>query len=155
MKNTVFEEGNILFLERLDIPYATVRLSENILKHSIFDANMAIRSFMRNNGLHDYEQQGLGPEFKVFLKTQILTFKRSIETNTSLYRARTRGDCRMWFGSIINKFCDPDDLFIITAIDKVLYTINITKLDLDLCYTTSYMNPIKELLAKLIRNKNS
>ena len=151
MRDSVLEKGNILFLERIGIPYATVRLSENILKHSIFDANMEIRSLLRNNGLHDYEQQGLGPEFKVYLKTQILTFKRSIETNTSLYKARTRGDCRMWFGSIINKFTDPDDLFMITAIDKVLYTINISKLDLELCYRSSMPNPISQLIKSFIQ----
>ena len=147
----MLEEGNILFLERIGIPYATVRLSENILKHSIFDANMEIRSFLCNNGLHDYEQQGLGSEFKVYLKTQILTFKRSIETNSSLYKARTRGDCRMWFGSVVNKFSDPDDLFMITAINNVLYTINISKIDLEQCYRSSMSNPISQLIKSFIQ----
>lgn len=146
MKNSVLENENIIFLEKLGIPFATIRLTENILQHSIFDANLEIRSFLRLHGLHDYDQQGLGSEFKVFLKTQILTFKCSIETNTSLYRARTRGDCRMWFGSIVNKLSDPDNLFMITAIDKVLYVVNISKIDLELCYRSSYPNPINNML---------
>lgn len=146
MKDSVLEKSNILFLERVGIPFATVRLSENILKHSIFDANMEIRSFLRNNDLHDYEQQGLGSEHKVFQKTYILTFKRSLETNTSLYRSHTRGDCRMWFGSIVNKLSEPDNLFMITAIDKILYAINISKIDLELCYRSSMPNPISHLV---------
>ncbi len=152
MKFNEFEESNILFLQNLGIPYATVRLTENILKHSIFDANSEIRSFLQSQDLHDYEKQGFGQEFKTFLKTQILTFKRNVETKTSLYRAGTRGDYRMWFGSVILKLSNPNDLFMITAIDKELYTINLSKIDLELCYTTSYPNPIKNMFLSL-KNK--
>ena len=53
MKFNEFEESNILFLQNLGIPYATVRLTENILKHSIFDANSEIRSFLQSQDLHD------------------------------------------------------------------------------------------------------
>lgn len=151
MKFNEFEESNILFLQNLGIPYATVRLTENILKHSIFDANSEIRSFLQSQDLHYYEKQSFGQEFKVYLKTKILTFKRNVETKTSLYRAGTRGDYRMWFGSAILTLSNPNDLFMITAIDKELYTINITKIDLELCYTTSYPNPIKNMLLCIIK----
>ena len=148
MKYNEFEENNLLFLQKLNIPYATVRLTDNILKHSIFDANSDIRNFLFNQDLHDFEKQGFGQEYKVFLKTHILTFKQSVETKTSLYRAGARGDYRMWFGSGILSLSSPNDLFVITSINKELYTINLSKIDLELCHTSSYINPIKEMFAK-------
>ena len=87
---------------------------------------------------------------KILLKTQILTFKQNVESKTSLYRAGSRGDYRMWFGSAILSFSSPNDLFVITVNNRQLYTINLSKIDLELCYTSSYTNPIKDLLAKII-----
>lgn len=150
MKDCVFEERNVLFFQKMGIAYATVRLTENILKHSIFDANRMIRSFLREQNIHDFEEQKFGKDHKIFLDTYILTFSRSIETKTSLYRAETRGDCRMWFGNTILSLAEPEDLFIITSVDKVLYVINVSKIDLELCYQTSYYNQIKELIKRLL-----
>ena len=65
MKYNEFEENNILFLQKLTIPYATVRLTKNILKHSIFDANSEIRSFLYHQDLHDFEKQKYGQEYKI------------------------------------------------------------------------------------------
>ena len=61
------------------------------------------------------------------VKTHVLTFMRDIPTETSLYRAGTRGDCRMWFGSAIFPVTEVNDLYVVTAIDKELFIINITK----------------------------
>ena len=154
MKFNAFEKENIQFLQSHGISFATVRLTENILNHAIFDANNNIRTFLLTHNLHDYEKQGLGKEFKVFLKTEILTFKRSVETKTSLYRARSRGDYRMWFGSAIFSLSESNDLYIITTINKELRIINISKIDLDLCYKTSYPNPIKDMVTLVSRDTN-
>lgn len=149
MMDCVFEERNISFLQKKGITYATVRLTENILKHSIFDANRMIRSFLREQNIHNFEEQKFGKDHKIFLDTHIVTYSRSIETKTSLYRAETRGDCRMWFGNAIFSISEPEDLFVMISVDKMLYVINISKIDLELCYQTSYTNMIKQLIRKL------
>ena len=142
----VLEEKNCQFVSNAGIPYVLTCLTENILKHSIFDARTEMRSFLKNMGIHDFSAQEKGQEHKVMIKTFILTFKRKIESKTSLYRSGTRGDERMWYGASVLPVTDPNDIYVVTGKDGDLYIVNITKMDLETCFQSSFPNPIKDWL---------
>ena len=107
------------------------------------DATTQVRSLLKDSGLHDYEAQEFGPESKVYLNTRIVTFRRTIETQSSVYRSGSRGDCRIWFGSEIYPLTDADDIYAIVVKEGVLYLFNISKLNIASYVRSSIPNPIK------------
>ncbi len=141
---TELEEMNTEYLDKKGIQYVLVCLTQNILHHGIFDAKVALRDLLQNTGVHDYSTQHPGE--KVSINTRILTFKKAIEASSSMYRAGTRGDARMWFGSEIYDVAQPDDIFSVIPKDGVIYVLPITRIDLEYCCTTSIQNPIKSFI---------
>lgn len=149
---TELELANQNYLNSCGVSFVTVRLTENILKHSIFDASLSIRAFLKEKGIHDFTNQINGQGAKRKIKTHILTFNRDLYSQTSLYRAGTRGDCRMWFGSAVLPISDADDLYAITAINQELYIVNLSKINIESCYQTSFPSPIQQWL-KILKCK--
>lgn len=146
MEYSDIEKKNIQFLQSNEVHFATVRMTPNILNHSIFDAKTEIRELLKEFCVHDFEAQQFGRNYKVFVKTHILTFKREILTETSLYRAETRGDERMWFGSAILPLANPNDVYVIIPYDKELYIVNVSQIDVAACVCTSISNPIRTII---------
>lgn len=149
---TELEVKNQNYLSGRGVQFEIVCLTANILKHCIFDAKMSMRVFLRENHVHDFFSQANGQESKCMVKTHILTFMRDIPTETSLYRAGARGDCRMWFGSAILPVTEADDVYLVTTIDKEFYIVNITKIDIETCCQTSFPSPVQRWM-KEVSNK--
>lgn len=149
---TELEQKNQNYLVGRGVRFEIVCLTANILKHSIFDAKMTIRTFLKEQEVHDFFNQANGQEAKQKVKTHILTFMRDIPTETSLYRAGSRGDCRMWFGSAILPITEADDLYVITVISQELYVVNISKVDIETCCQTSFPSPIQKWMKKVCKN---
>lgn len=149
------EQGNINFLNEKGISFCLVQLTENILSKSIFDATTQIRAFLKNEGIHDFSLQKNGQEDKLLINTYILTFARVIKTETSLYRAGTRGDERMWFGSPILSVTNPDDLYAIFEKDYEIYLINISKINIESLWRSSVPNPVGEFITYKIAKPTS
>ena len=139
-------ESNLNFLTGRGIQYATALLTKNILRHSIFDANKQIRELLKSSELHDFGSLQNGVQHKVYVSAHILTFMRDIPSQTSLYKAGTRGDNRMWFGSKGFEVSKPDSTFAIFVYNRELYIINITEIDTNACFISSFKNPIKSFL---------
>jgi len=76
----------------------------------------------------------------------LLTFKEDRIIHTSVYKATKRGDKRMWFGAEILSITNPDDIYVMMAKDGELFVLNMTRIDIALCYNTSMNNPIKRFL---------
>ena len=140
------EKQNEEFLVNKRISFTTVMMTHNILCHSIFDANKQIVKYLKEQGLHDYDLQKNGKDERVMIKTHILTFTEDVLSKSSLYKAGTRGDKRMWFGAAVLPYTDDNDIFAIIAHEGELYIINESKFDFDLCYMTNVDNPIKVFL---------
>lgn len=138
------EAQNIDFLETHDIKYATVFLTSNILYHGIFDATKQIQQFLKDSGIHNFDEQKSGE--KAFVRTHIISFTTDINCRTSLYRAEKRGDKRMWFGSEIYSFVNENDICAIVEYRQEMYVMNISIIDLELCYHSQIDNPIKSAL---------
>src|SRR5690554_4407284 len=85
-----------LFFKTLEIPYAIIGITDTGLSKSIFDATQPVRQFLDHCDIHNFENQGFSEDHKVYVNTSLYTETRTIETQTSLYRANKRGDCRMW-----------------------------------------------------------
>lgn len=150
---TELEVKNQNYLTERGISFEMICLTANILKHSIFDAKMSMRAFLKDNFVHDFYSQPNGQESKRMVKTHVLTFMRDIPTETSLYRAGTRGDCRMWFGSNIFPITEADDLYAVTAINKELYIVNISKVDIETCCQTSFPSPVQKWMKMVCGGK--
>lgn len=138
------EQMNTEYLDKKGIRYVLVCLTQNILHHGIFDAKVDLRNLLRDKAVHDYDTQNPGD--KVSIPTHIFSFKVDIEASSSMYKAGSRGDARMWFGSEIYKIAKPDDIFAIVPQDGVIYVLPISHVDLEFCCTTSLNNPIKRFI---------
>ena len=149
------EQGNINFLNEKGISFCLVQLTENILSKSIFDATTQIRAFLKKEGIHDFSLQKNGQDDKLLINTYILTFARVIKTETSLYRAGTRGDERMWFGSPILTVTKPDDLYAIFEKEHEIYLINISKINIESLWRSSVPNPVGEFITYKIAKPTS
>ena len=97
------------------------------LKKSILDATQPIRTHFELENYHFFWEQGQGPEYKVKKKSYLLTDEQIIESNTSLYRPKTKkGDPRMWFGGLPD-FSQAGDQVAIIIKDDIAYLINLSK----------------------------
>tara|TARA_R110002153_G_scaffold79045_3_gene201893 strand:+ start:99 stop:515 length:417 start_codon:yes stop_codon:yes gene_type:complete len=76
---------------------ALFHVTGTILNKSIQDCNAAIRDLLKREGVLDYDTLNAGD--KVTLEG---VYSDGTETTISAYRAKTRGDKRIWFNSLKN-----------------------------------------------------
>lgn len=135
--------------------------TKTALEKSIIDAHDSLRSFLRRNNIHDYEQQKQGE--KVLIHANCFNGEDAFETKISFYRPNTKdGDPRIWIYGL-KELAAPNDLIAIIFSRKELHIINcstITNLEntvLKIIPNTSLeLSPVaSELLQKLkiISNK--
>ena len=145
MRNlTDIESRNESFLKERNIHFAKVLMTENILSHHIFDATQFIDHFLKEEGIHDFDLQRSGE--KAFIRVHLLTFKRDVIINTSVYKAAKRGDKRMWFGAEIIPVTSPNDIYLMIAKAGELFILNMSRIDIMSCCTTDLDNPIKRFM---------
>ena len=99
---------------------ATFVVTKTILNKSIQDCNAAMRSLLKDAGIVDYDS--LAPGEKVKLKG---FFIDGTETNISAYRAKNRGDKRIWFSGLKN-FAKPGDVMALAVKNGKLVVKNLT-----------------------------
>ena len=125
---------NIAYLEANAIKFATIIPTETGLAKSIMDAVTGVRSFLSQEGLHNYDQQEFGPTHKVkqnffYLKES----KHKVKSEMSLYRSNGRGDFRIWF-SALSDHATAEDVLALVVKDSDLLLLNLTKSD----YTSGF-----------------
>ena len=99
---------------------ATFIVTKTNLNKSIQDCNAAMRSLLKDAGVVDYDS--LAPGEKVKLKG---FFIDGTETNISAYRAKNRGDKRIWFSGLKN-FAKPGDVMALAVKNGKLVVKNLT-----------------------------
>lgn len=144
------EQMNSEYLNRFGVQFVLVCLTPNILHHGIFDAKVALRVLLQEAGVHDYSTQQPGE--KVYIETHIITFKENIDASSSMYRAGTRGDARIWFGSEIYDIAQPNDIFAVIPKGSAIYVLPMTHIDIEFCCSTSIQNPIKSFIVNNYRD---
>lgn len=147
---TPFEKTNMEYLVNHNVKFTQVQITATGLKKSILDATTPMRTYFKDNNIHDYELQSQGPENKVTKKTFILTGGKVIKTTTSLYRPVTKeGDPRLWIYGLKDT-TEADDIHAIIARNPdELYVINLTKINIPHFCETDIENPIRDLVKGL------
>lgn len=152
---TPFEKRNMEYLVNKNVKFTQVQITATGLKKSILDATTPMRTYFKENNVHDYALQNKGQDNKVIIKTYILTEYKEIETQTSLYRPETKdGDPRLWIYSL-KETTEADDIHaIIAPTPTSLFVINLTKVDIVKCCESSLVNPIQDLISVFYHSSN-
>ncbi len=123
-------------LNDLSINHTVIIPTATGLSKSIMDATQKIRRFLVEKGIHDYEKQEFGPENKVLITACFINSDFSeITTTVSLYRAKGRGDYRIWFTGL-QDFAEESNELVLLYNDG-LKILNVSKYDY-----TEYINQI-------------
>lgn len=151
-----FETRNLKFLVDQQVECSTIQVTETGLKKSILDATAPVRVYLKDNGIHDYENQPQGELGKRLVETYILTETSQILTRTSLYRPMTKkGDPRMWVNKVRGvEFLRPNDIFALIAEKGLLYVVNLSLVDIPSVCKSPVDTPLK-LLVDRIRDSKS
>lgn len=152
-----FETKNINFLVDNQVEFATIQVTETGLRKSILDATAPVRTYLKEQGIHNYESQPQGPEHKRFIDTFILTEVARYFTKTSLYRPVTKkGDPRLWVNKVRNvEFLRANDIFALIAHCGILYVVNLTTINIEKVCSSLVDTPLKDLILEISRKKNS
>ena len=151
---TESEQNKIKALTKNQVSLALLEPTSTGLKKSIMDATGSVRSFLKENNIHDYDLQQQGPENKVVIKADIYSDFSIISSYASLYRPITKkGDPRIWFSGL-TKVALPNDIVAIVFYNSKFHVFNLTQLDVERLLYTSIHNPLKELISEINSNAN-
>ncbi len=147
---TPLEKRNMEYLVNKNISFTQVQVTPTGLRKSILDATASMRTYFKENGIHDYALQPKGQDFKLTVPTHILDGYKDIPTLTSFYRPETKdGDPRLWIYRL-KEATEADDIHIIIAVEsRELYVIDITRIDIREFCESSLSSPIKDLVFNL------
>ena len=150
---TAEEQNKIKLLTKNQVSLTLIEPTETGLKKSIMDATGSVRSFLKENQIHDYDLQGQGPENKVQINAIIYEDFKITNSTASLYRPQTKkGDPRIWFSGL-TKIANPNDIIAIVYYDDSLHVFNLTRLDISSLINSSLSNPFKELISVINKLK--
>ena len=100
---------------------ALFHVTGTILNKNIQDCNAAIRDLLKREGVLDYA--ALEPGDKATLEG---VYSDGTETTISAYRAKTRGDKRIWFNGLKN-YADAGDIMALVIRSGKLVIQNVSK----------------------------
>lgn len=122
-------ELNVAYLKSKQIDFATIKPTETGLTKKIIDATSNVREFLKEKGIHNYEEQGFGPDKKVIKEGKFIRENApSEDTKISFYRSNGRGDCRIWFNDL-NNFSKAQDELALIEKGGILHILNLTIFD--------------------------
>ena len=151
------ETKNVKFLVDKQVEFTTIQITETGLKKSILDATAPVRAYFKEKNVHDYESQLQGPEHKRIIDTYLLTEDAQYLTKTSLYRPLTKkGDPRLWVNKVRDvEFLRANDIFAIIAHRSILFTVNLTTVNIENVCASPIDTPLKDLIFEVSREKKS
>lgn len=150
-----FERNNVKFLVNHNVKFTQVQITPTGLKKGILDATIPMRTYFLEKGIHSYENQLQGQEHKAIKNAIILSETGIHKTTASFYRPLTKkGDPRMWIYGISAYSCG-DDIHILFWHESALYTINITRINIERCYNSVVITPLQDVLKDIFMTGNS
>lgn len=146
---TSLEQSKIKALTKKQVPLTLIEPTGNGLKKSIMDATAPVRSYLKENYIHDYTLQAQGSENKVLLSAKIYGETTVVNSTASLYRPQTKkGDPRIWFSGL-PRTARANDIIALLYYDSSFHVFNLTKLDVNALITAKENNPLKELILEI------
>ena len=100
---------------------ALFHVTGTILNKSIQDCNVAIRDLLKSEGVLDYDDLSAGDKV-----TLAGVYSDGTGTTISAYRAKTRGDKRIWFNGLKNH-ANAGDIMALVIRSGKLVVQNVTK----------------------------
>lgn len=124
------EKQNLALLDSWGIDHGYLQPTENGLSKTIIDAILPYREFLLRQKIHDYElQDNDGRTNAKKLATAFVAEDRIVSLpDASLYRARERGDRRIWFPEI-RRFVLGGDTVVSLWLNSKLYLLNASRMD--------------------------
>lgn len=146
---STLEVNRIKLLTENSVELTLIEPTLTGLDKSIMDATGPVRIYLKEKLVHDYEIQKQGPENKVQVIASFIDNDKLIPSLASLYRPVTKkGDPRIWFKGLGN-YTKANDILGIFEFDKVLYVLNLTRLDLKQLLEDKRINPFQELIKEI------
>lgn len=128
---TAFEQENLKFLVNHNVKFTQVEITPTGLGKGILDSTAPMRAYFLENGIHNYEEQLQGQEYKQIKTACILTETTQFITKASFYRPNTKkGDPRMWIYGL-GSYTKGNDIHILFWYENTLYSVNITHIDIE------------------------
>ena len=118
---------------------ALFHVTGTILNKNIQDCNVAIRDLLKREGVIDYDELEAGD--KVTLEG---VYADGAETKISAYRAKTRGDKRIWFNGLKN-YADAGDIMALVIRSGKLVIQNVTKGVAVAVFVVNFAQPVIKL----------
>lgn len=151
---TEAEQSKIKILTKNQVSLSLIEPTETGLKKSIMDATGSVRSFLKENNIHDYDIQGQGQENKVQIEALIYQDFQVIHSTASLYRPQTKkGDPRIWFSGL-TKIANPNDMIAMIFYSGSFHIFNLTQLNVEALLNSNLINPLKELILEISGKAN-
>lgn len=152
------EQSAVRALTNYSIPFALIEPTATGLGKSIMDATMSVRTYLREQDIHDYDSQQAGPDYKVVIENTFLITEGIYQhSRTSMYRPKAKqkgGDPRIWFKGLPS-YANANDILAITFLDNSFYIINITQLPVEQLLESAIITPLKELAEEFLKQNNS
>ena len=146
---TTAELNKVKELTENSIELTLIEPTQTGLEKSIMDATGPVRLFLKENRIHDYQNQKQGPENKISIKAFLIEADRFITSNASLYRPKTKkGDPRIWFKGLA-AYAKSNDILGIIIHKKDIYVINLTQLDIKNLLEDFRSNPLKDIVQQI------
>lgn len=148
------EIERIKLLTEKSVELCLIEPTETGLEKSIMDATGSVRTYLRSQGIHDYELQNQGQDNKVQVASFLVSPNELVISVASLYRPNTKkGDPRIWFKGL-GSYSNANDILGLIAFEGKLYVLNITQLDLKELIETNLSNPLRELVNEINQVSN-
>lgn len=146
---TKVEIGRLKFLTEKSVEVTLIEPTATGLGKSIMDATGSVRSYLKDKQIHDFEVQGQGQTNKIQVNSNLINSDSLIKSVASLYRPTTKkGDPRIWFTGL-REYARANDILAIIVFEKILYVVNISRLDLDMLINGRDSNPLKDLVNEI------
>jgi hypothetical protein len=124
------EAAGLAALNELRVPSALVFVTATGLRKSILDATDPVRRLLLDQGIHDYGQQGQGPENKRVLPAVLVDNAGLHDLEISIYRPVTKqGDPRFW-PALFSRHAAPGDVVAMGVLQGRIHLFNLTRVDL-------------------------
>lgn len=152
---TEIEIERIRLLTEKSVELCLIEPTQTGLNKSILDATGPVRDYLKKNNIHDFGLQLQGPESKTKVKALFIEPFGVTESIASLYRPNTKnGDPRVWFKGLGN-YSNPNDILAIISFDRILYVLNVTRLDLSRLMSSDVSTPLLDLVNEIHSLSNS
>jgi len=143
------EINRIKLLTENSVEISLIEPTKTGLGKSIMDATGAVRNYLKEKQVHDFNNQKQGQANKVLINSHFIEFGNFSLSVASLYRpVSKKGDPRIWFKGLPS-YARANDVLGIIEFERGLYVLNITTIDVERLLKSKIANPLQDLVTQI------